>query len=112
LISYDRPDELDAKQSNYQIVEIGDPARADALKREMGIRVIVAKRREIFLQHNVRIHLDEVSGLGTFLEFEAVLGPRVDAATGHNQVAQLQTEFGIQRADLLAASYSDLLSAK
>jgi adenylate cyclase, class 2 len=112
LISYDRPDEFDAKQSNYQIVEIDDPARADALKREMGIRVVVAKRREIFLHHNVRIHLDEVSGLGTFLEFEAVLGPQVDAVTGRNQVAELQTEFGIRQADLLAASYSDMLSAK
>ncbi|HZZ29127.1 MAG TPA: class IV adenylate cyclase [Pirellulales bacterium] len=112
LISYDRPDELNAKQSDYQIVEITDPARAVALKREMGIRVVVAKRREIFLHDNVRIHLDEVTQLGTFLEFEAVLGLQVNAAAGHTQLAKLQQEFGIEPADLLATSYSDMLQAK
>jgi len=34
----------------------------------------VSKRREIYLWHNVRIHLDAVTGLGSFVEFEAVLG--------------------------------------
>jgi adenylate cyclase, class 2 len=111
LISYDRPDNLDAKQSDYQIVEIDDP-RALALKRQMGIRTVVSKRREIFLHHNVRIHLDEVSDLGTFIEFEAVLAPDLDAIDGHQQVTQLQKEFGIARADLLASSYADMLLIK
>jgi adenylate cyclase class IV len=44
------------------------------------------QRREIYLYHNVRIHLDEVEDLGTFLEFEAVLGPNVDDALGRAQV--------------------------
>ncbi len=71
--------------------------------------MVVAKRREIFLHRNVRIHLDEVSGLDTFLEFEAVLDPSIDDAAGRAQVAALQAEFDIAPSDVLAASYSDLL---
>jgi adenylate cyclase class IV len=112
LISYDRADQTDAKESFYQLVDISDPARVRQLKLQMGIRAVVVKRREIFLHHNVRIHLDEVSGLGTFLEFEAVLGGKIDEPAGRDQVAQLQKEFGIERAELLSSSYVDMLSAK
>ena len=44
-----------------------------ALVAALGIRGVVHKRREIYLWHNVRIHLDEVAGLGALVEFEAVL---------------------------------------
>ena len=67
LISYDRLDEYEAKESFYQRVEITDPARVCELKSQMGTRAVVFKRREVFLYHNVRIHLDEVANLGTFL---------------------------------------------
>ena len=112
LISYDRADQVGAKESHYQIVEISDPVRVRQLKSQMGIHAVVTKRREIFLHHNVRIHLDEVSNLGTFLEFEAVLGRKIDEAAGRGQVDQLRKEFGIQPVDLLATSYADMLGAK
>jgi adenylate cyclase, class 2 len=109
LIWYDRPDQTDCKESTYQIVELTDPARIKQLKAEMGIRGIVAKRREIFLYENVRVHLDDVAGLGTFIEFEAVLGDGVDAAAGQSQVAALQKAFGIAAGDLLPRSYAEMV---
>ena len=109
LIWYDRPDQTDCKESTYQIVEINDPVRIKQLKAEMGIRGVVAKRREIFLYENVRIHLDDVAGLGTFIEFEAVLGDGIDAAAGQSQVAALQKAFGISAGDLLPRSYADMV---
>jgi adenylate cyclase, class 2 len=112
LISYDREDQIDAKESHYQVVEIREPARVQELKSQMGTRAVVAKRREIFLYHNVRIHLDEVTELGTFLEFEAVLGGDVDAVSGRAQVALLEDEFGIVQDDLVDGSYVDLLLEK
>jgi adenylate cyclase class 2 len=110
LIWYDRPDEAQAKQSDYQLIEVWDH-RARQLKHEMGIRVIVIKRREVFLHRNVRIHLDEVYGLGEFIEFEAVLGWGIDDAAGHDQVAYLERQFDLAPADLLSGSYADLLLA-
>ncbi|HEY2146725.1 MAG TPA: hypothetical protein VGH32_02230, partial [Pirellulales bacterium] len=55
------------------------------------------------------IHLDEVEGIGRFLEFEAVLADGLDDAAGERQVAESRREFGLVEADLLAGSYSDML---
>ena len=73
--------------------------------------VVVEKRREIYLHHEVRIHLDQVQGLGTFLEFEAVLADPLDSRQGEARVEWLSERFGLQTSDLLACSYSDLLLA-
>jgi predicted adenylyl cyclase CyaB len=75
----------------------------------LGVRGVVEKRREVYLWHNVRIHLDEVTGLGTFIEFEAVLGPEVDDARGRDQLADLSRRFGIAQGDLLAGSYGEMI---
>jgi predicted adenylyl cyclase CyaB len=110
LIGYARANTPEAKASDYTLIRVEQPeALKQMLSATLGVRAVVRKRREIFLHHNVRIHLDEVAGLGTFLEFEAVLGPEVDDATGHAQLAELSNRFGIGAADRLPASYGDML---
>ena len=110
LIWYERPDQTAAKPSDYQLVPVSNPETLKAaLAAAWGIRGVVRKRREIFLHHNVRIHLDEVEGLGPFLEFEAVLHPGLDDAAGEAQVEQLAARFAIRPEDLLPQSYSDML---
>jgi adenylate cyclase, class 2 len=110
LVWYARPDEQGPKSSQYVLVPVSNPETLKAaLSAALGVRKVVEKNREIFLWQNVRIHLDEVSGLGTFLEFEAVLGPGVDEAMGRNQVAELMARFGLSDADLLAGSYADMV---
>lgn len=110
LIAYQRSDTAEAKASDYRLTSVTNPADLKAtLAAALGLLLVVEKRREIFLHHNVRIHLDEVAGLGTFLEFEAVLGPDVDAAQGFAQVARLRKEFAIRDEQLVDRSYSDLL---
>lgn len=109
LIWYERPDREGAKASDYRLVPVANPETLKAaLAGALGIRSVVEKRREIFLWHNVRIHLDEVTGLGTFLEFEAVLGPAVAAAAGHAQVEELIGRFGIAHPDLVRGSYGEM----
>lgn len=112
LVWYDRANTTVAKSSDYRLVEVahGSELKA-ALTAALGVRLAVDKRREIFLYENVRIHLDEVVGLGTFLEFEAVLGPGIDDQRGHDQLAWLREQFAIVDAQLIAVSYSDLLEA-
>lgn len=110
LVWYARADQADAKSSDYRLVPVGEPeALKEALGSALGILEIVKKTRQIFLYGNVRIHLDEVVGLGSFLEFEAVLGPSIDDAAGRAQVEFLQTAFQLSAADLIERSYSDLL---
>ena len=110
LVWYSRAEQDQSKASDYLLVDAPDPALLkQALSLALGVMVVVEKQREIFLWHNVRIHLDEVARLGSFLEFEAVLGPDVDDQQGHQQIADLRSEFAISSEDLLQNSYSDLL---
>jgi adenylate cyclase, class 2 len=112
LIGYDRPDEECATASDYRIIAIEDAQAARSLlTAALGILVVVSKQREIYLRHNVRIHLDDVDHLGAFLEFEAVICDGVNEETGRRQIAELRERFAIAETDLVRASYSDLLLA-
>jgi adenylate cyclase class IV len=110
LIWYTRPDLRDARTSAYQLVPVPDPGglRA-ALAGALTVRGMVRKRRTIYLWHNVRIHLDEVDGLGTFVEFEAVLSPGEDEAAARRRLEELCRVMAIRPEDHLAPSYADLL---
>jgi len=105
-----RPDRQGPKASDYRLVPVSNPETLKAaLVAALGVQCIVEKRREIFLYQNVRIHLDEVAGLGSFLEFEAVLGPGVDETAGRAQLEELIRRFAIGQADLLPGSYGDMV---
>lgn len=109
LVWYARPDEHGPKASRYVLAPVSNPETLKAaLGAALGVRGVVRKRREVFLWHNVRIHLDEVEGLGSFLEFEAVLGPDADETAGRAQVEELLEKFSVTPADLLPASYADM----
>jgi len=111
LIWYARPDQESARTSRYHVVPVPRPdAIRQMLDDGLGTRVVVRKTRRLFLWQNVRIHLDEVENLGSFLEFEAVLEDGQDEANGYTQLEQLQHEFGVGPADVIGTSYSDLLS--
>ena len=73
---------------------------------------VVRKRRELYLWQNVRIHLDEVKGLGSFIEFEGVVSASAGEQLSRQRVDFLTDEFSIAPADQIGVSYSDLLMAK
>jgi homotetrameric cytidine deaminase len=110
LIQYRRADTPGARESEYRRVAAADaPALRDALDAALGTLVVVEKRRRLLLHDDVRIHIDEVEGLGSFLELEAVAPPDSDLATEHDKVSRLRAELEIGDDALVAQSYSDLL---
>jgi predicted adenylyl cyclase CyaB len=110
LIGYQRPDHAAARISAYHLVPVPDAGLLKAaLSATLGIRGEVRKRREILFWHNVRIHLDEVTNLGTFLEFEAVLAAHDELAIAQTRLDELSRLLEIAPEDRLAVSYSDLL---
>jgi len=112
LIAYDRPDHADVRASDYDLISIDDPATLKrGLARTLGVRVVVVKRRELLMWYNVRIHLDRVEGLGSFVEFEAVISEGEDEATGHERVAMLAEALRLRDEDRIATSYSNLIEA-
>jgi|SRR5579871_2469811 len=109
LIWYERPNETTARWSHYHLVPISDPlALRAALAAALGQRGEVRKRRELWLWHNVRIHLDDVVGLGTFVEFEAVMSADDDETTAHKRLIELAATLGLRSEDDVAGSYGDL----
>lgn len=110
LVWYARDDRHGPKTSDYQLVPLANPETLKAaLTAALGVRAVVEKKREIFLYHAVRIHLDDVVGLGRFLEFEAVLGPDVDEAAGHAFLDSLMQHFGVSQENLLPNSYGEMV---
>jgi homotetrameric cytidine deaminase len=110
LIAYRRPDAAGASESTYVRVPVPDAA-GQALDAALGTTVVVSKRRRLFLWEGVRIHLDEVDGLGAFIEFEAVLPDAGDVAAAHAKVARLRSALEIEDAALVSVGYADLLIA-
>jgi len=132
LIFYARPDRDGPKRSD--VILYGTRPGSDLkalLTVALGVLVAVEKRREIYFievsdidvpddseaaaraltRENVKVHLDTVTGLGSFVEIEAIdldgsLGPVLLEA----QCRRLMERLGIKEADLVAASYSDLLT--
>jgi len=111
LIYYEREDQEGPKQSSVTLVPTlpGSPLKA-LLTQAVGILRVVEKRRDIYFIDNVKFHLDEVEGLGTFVEIEAI---DKDGTSGSERLlAQCHTFlalFDIQSDQLVAVSYSDLL---
>ncbi len=111
LIWYHRANDTSARSSDYTLYSISDPVTFKAmLSGALGTWCVVRKRRDLYLWKNVRIHLDEVDGLGTFIEFEAVLSETETEHDAYDRLAYLKDQFGIRGADCIADSYSDLLA--
>jgi homotetrameric cytidine deaminase len=110
LIAYRRPDDEQARVSEYLRVAVPDAtALKEALDAGYGTLVVVAKRRRLLLWEDVRIHLDEVEGLGSYMELEALAPAEADLDPARAKVARLRQELAIDDADLVSGSYSDLL---
>lgn len=113
LVFYRRPDRTGVKVSQVHLVEVEDGvAMASLLAEALGVRVVVEKTREILRWIGVQVHLDQVEGLGSFLEFELSVEDRPeDLAEGRRRLEAMLVELGIPQEALLAPSYSDLLLA-
>ena len=110
LIQFERSDEPQQRESRYRLVAIEDARGLRlALDAALDVRVVVAKRRRLHVWREVRIHLDEVDGLGTFIELEAVARPESDLTREHALVRELREAFAITDARLLSRGYADQL---
>jgi homotetrameric cytidine deaminase len=112
LIAYERSDDASERVSSYRLVPVLEPeAMREALAAANGVLTVVDKRRRLLMWDTVRIHLDGVSGLGTFLELEAVAEPGSDLSRERAQVAELRELLAIGDDALREGSYADALMA-
>jgi adenylate cyclase class IV len=102
LIAYQRPDQDGGRYSSYVVLPVTDPVET---KRILQRRFAVWK-----VVKNSRIHLDVVSGLGTFLEFEVIV------KSGRKQARavfdELVAAFNVKPERTFSGSYSDMVPEK
>ncbi len=110
LIQYERKEDGPERWSAYRKIPVPDP---DALKRALSdaleVLVVVRKERKLFLYKGARIHLDDVEGLGSYIEFEVPSPGKEEPAA---LMQELREIFHVGEKDVEKGSYSDVLLAK
>jgi len=110
LIFYTRPDQEGPKRSDYHISQTSDPENLKrVLELAYGIRGVVKKTRYLYLVGQTRVHLDDVEGLGQFMELEVVMREEQGDAEGQAVAEGLMASLGVERGDLIDGAYMDLL---
>lgn len=114
LINYDRENVNGSKESQIILYQHSpNAALKNILIKQLGVKVIVDKKRKIYFIGNVKFHFDEVEHLGTFMEVEAI--DTDDAHTLEELKAQCDTYFDffeLSSENIIDKSYSDLLLEK
>jgi len=110
LIYYTRPDQEGPKRSDYHIAYTSDPENLKrVLELSYGIRGVVKKTRYLYLVGQTRVHLDDVDGLGYFMELEVVMKDGQSDAEGQEIAESLMAGLGVERNDLLEGAYMDMI---
>ena len=113
LIFYRRANQHGPKESFYVRSPTSAPdALRCALSMAYGEIGRVRKHRTLFLVGRTRIHLDNVEGLGHFLELEVVLSDDEPSEAGVREAHSLMEKLGIQPSQLIEGAYVDLHTAQ
>jgi hypothetical protein len=98
------------KQSTYLIVPSGDPTSLKTLlSSALGVRGVVKKQRLLYRIGSTRVHLDDVDGLGFFVELEVVLNEGQASEDGKFVAEEIMKQLGICETDWVAEAYIDLI---
>jgi adenylate cyclase class 2 len=110
LIFYLRAHATGTRASSYWRAPATDPvAWRELLGAAHGVRGVVSKRRRLFRHRNVRIHLDDVEGVGCFIELESVLdNPGEESADEARSLAEAIAALGLAGRETIAAGYLEL----
>ncbi|MBA4284642.1 MAG: adenylate cyclase [Xanthomonadaceae bacterium] len=109
LIGYGRVERDGLQLSEYQMVPVPDPAAMRALLAgTLGVLAEVRKRRTLLLCRNVRLHLDEVEGLGLLGEIEAVVPVGGDPEAERAFVDATLAALGVAKDQLIEGSYFEM----
>ncbi|MCS7230383.1 MAG: class IV adenylate cyclase [Candidatus Kryptonium sp.] len=111
LIFYRRAENNFERWSDYEIVKVNNSeALKNLLSKALSVKIVVEKRRKVYIYKNARIHVDTVKGLGNFVELEVIYNG--DEKQVEELMKFLINAFGLKRERFIKVSYSDLLLQK
>lgn len=112
LIFYRRNNQEGPKTSEFILYPVQDSSSLQSiLSQALGVKVIVKKNRKIFFLDHTKFHIDEVPGLGHFIEIEVsnLHHPDLEETQMQQDCREFMHALGIKEEDLVAVSYSDML---
>ena len=111
LINYDRKNVAGSKQSDVILYKHeANKALKDILVHQLGIKIIVDKKRKIYFIDNVKFHFDEVERLGTFIEVEAIDNQDSFTTEELKELCDFYFDFfELEKSQIIEKSYSDLV---
>jgi adenylate cyclase class IV len=113
LLYYERAENEGPRECQYLVHPTADPeGLREVLAAALGVRGVVRKRRTVYFVGQTRVHLDEVGGLGDFVELEVVLRPQQTSDEGIAIAHDLMDRLGIASSQLLERAYIDLLERR
>ena len=109
LIPYVRDESEGTLTTTFRVIPVDDSASLRALLTTiLGVRTTVNKERHLFVWEGAKIHLDRVSNLGDFIEFEVPI--ETDAESdAQNKLNFLRSVFGVLDDDIVNGSYESML---
>ncbi len=109
LISYKRSERKGKKDSNYTIKTLSLEQKKSLLEQKP-LLCLVDKTRQLWMYKNTRIHIDNVVGLGNFMELETVVKD-ISENRGLDEFNEVVNKLEINLKNTEPFSYSDLILA-
>lgn len=107
LIKYLRNEGEGERWSDFEIIKLEQNDARKYLSDILQEEIVVEKKRKLFLYDNTRIHIDQVKGLGDFLELETLLiNGKKEASARFNKIKSL---LSIREEKEIRKSYRDLM---
>lgn len=115
LITYKGPkmDEVSMTRKELE-TEVGDASICIEMIQALGFYIIsnVDKIRQYYHRNNVALCLDQVDGLGDFLELEILAENESDKEQALDQLYDILSELGLKKEDTIQTSYLAMLCNK
>ena len=108
-VFYHRQNRITPRLSHFTIY-----SEQEALTRfgtnPLPVLVLVDKLRELWMKDQLRLHLDDVHGLGRFFEIEALVTPRQHVGDCHRLIGELVKQLAPILGEPISLSYSDMIA--
>lgn len=110
LIFYNRNEIAGERFSDYEILNLKSSEAEKFFRKIFEVETIIKKKRELYIYKNTRIHLDQVEGLGIFLELETVVNSTENKA--RTEFEEVVNKLKLDVSNQILKSYKDLCLEK
>jgi adenylyl cyclase CyaB, putative len=108
LVYKGKREETEGKIRREIAVEISDPLAMEKILSKLNLRktLVIKKKRKEFAKDQIKLYLDNVDNLGTFVEIEA------DEKLDINALIKMLNEIGMSKDSIIKETYSELMLLK